>query len=97
MKLIAKIVLAAAAAAVVPALAGEVQAYGRAGGAVGAQRVEQVARYVSPQDLREFDAGYGRAGGPVAHAPARAGKPAEKGGTSVAWYGRAGGPLVFGG
>ncbi len=97
MKLIAKIVLAAAAAVVVPALAGEVQSYGRAGGAVGAERVQHVASYVSPRDLREFDAGYGRAGGAVANAPVRTGTPAEKGSASVAWYGRAGGPLAFGG
>ncbi len=96
MKLIAKIVLAAAAAVVVPALAGEVQSYGRAGGAVGAERVQHVASYVSPRDLREFDAGYGRAGGAVANASARTGTP-EKGSASVAWYGRAGGPLAFGG
>ena len=62
MKSTARIALAAAAALMVPALAGMVQAYARADGAAGAGRVEQVASYVSPQDLREFDAGYGRTG-----------------------------------
>jgi hypothetical protein len=66
MKALGKITLVAVAAAMIaPALAG-VHPYGRAGGAVDAQRVEQTASYVSPRDLREFDAGDGRAGGPVA-------------------------------
>jgi hypothetical protein len=98
MKALGKLSLVAVAAAlVVPALAGEVHLYGRAGGAVGAERVEQVASYVSPQDLREFDAGFGRAGGPVAKAPARAGTPDRKVAVAAAWFGRAGGPLAFGG
>src|SRR5262245_1026198 len=97
MRTTARIALAAAVAAmVVPALAADVQSYGRAGGPVGAQRVEQLARYVSPKDLREFDAGYGRAGGPVATMR----KPAPAPKTDVAavsWFGRAGAPLPFGG
>ena len=72
MKAVGKIALVAVVAAmvvpalVVPALAAEFHSFGRAGGVVGAERVEQIASYVSPQDLREFDAGYGRAGGAAA-------------------------------
>ena len=98
MKAVGKIALVAVAAAlVVPALAGEVHSYGRAGGAVGAERVEQVASYVSPQDLREFDAGYGRAGGSAATAPVQSATPQRKVDVAAAWFGRAGGPLPFGG
>jgi hypothetical protein len=74
MKAAGKMILVAVAAAlVVPALAAEVQSYERAGG----DRVEQIASYVNPQDLREFDSGYGRAGGPVAWAPADSRTPAH--------------------
>jgi hypothetical protein len=98
MKALGTFTLAAAAAAIViPAMAAEVTSYGRAGGAVGAQRIEQLASYVSPRDLREFDAGYGRAGGPVASAQARTAKPAAKVDVAVDWYGRAGRPQPFGG
>jgi hypothetical protein len=98
MKAAGKMVLAAVAAAlVVPALAAEVQSYGRAAGAVGTDRVEQIASYVNPQDLREFDSGYGRAGGPVAKAPVRTRTPDRKADTAVAWFGRAGGALPFSG
>ncbi len=97
MKAVRRIVLAAVTAAlVVPALAGEIRWYGRAGGAVGAERVEQVASYVSPEDLRDFDAGYGRAGGASAAAPVRA-TPERKVDVAAAWFGRAGGPLPFSG
>jgi len=98
MKAFGKFALAAAAAAiVVPAMAGEVSYYRRAGGAVGAERIGQLASYVSPRDLREFDAGYGRAGGPVAAAQVRTAKPAGKVDVAVDWYGRAGRPQSFGG
>jgi hypothetical protein len=97
MKAVGRILLAAVAAAlVVPALAGEFHTYGRAGGAVGAERVEQIASYVSPQDLREFDSGYGRAGGSAATAPVRA-TPERKVDVAAASFGRAGGPLPFSG
>ena len=56
MKNIGKLALAAVAAALfVPALLGGIPVYGRAGGLVGAERVERIASYVSPQDLKEFD------------------------------------------
>ncbi len=98
MKAFGMLALAAAAAAlVIPAMAGEITSYGRAGGAVGAERIEQVASYVSPRDLSEFDAGHGRAGGPVAAAQVRTVKPTGKVNVAVDWYGRAGGPLPFGG
>lgn len=98
MKAVERIALAAVAAAlVVPALAAGVPSYGRAGGAVGAGRVEQVASYVSPRDLREFDTGYGRAGGAVARAPVRAATPDREIDVAAAWFGRAGGPLPFSG
>jgi len=98
MKAAGRMVLAAVAAAlVVPALALEVQSYGRAGGAVGGDRVEKIASYVNPQDLREFDSGYGRAGGPVAKASVRTGASDRKVATAVAWFGRADGALPFSG
>ena len=97
MTAVGRIMLAAVAvAAVVPALAGEIYWYGRAGGAVSAERAEQVASYVSPQDLREFDAGYGRAGDSAATAPVRA-TSERKVDVAAAWFGRAGGPLPFSG
>lgn len=92
MKAVGKIALVAVAAAmVVPA------SFGRAGGVVGAERVEQIASYVSPQDLREFDAGYGRAGGPAAAAPPRPATPDRKVDVAVVWFGPTGAPLPIGG
>lgn len=97
MRTFAKLTLAAAVAAfVIPAMAAEVTSYGGAGGAVGAERIGQLASYISPRDLREFDAGYGRAGGPVATAQTRTAQPASKVDVAIDWYGRAGRPLRFG-
>lgn len=80
MQAFARIAIAAAAAAVfIPAVAGEIQFYGRAGGPVGAERVARIASYVSPRDLREFDSGDGRAGGPVAAAPVSYGRVGSPG------------------
>jgi hypothetical protein len=101
MKAVGKIARVAVVAAmvvpalVVPGLAAELHSFGRAGGVVGAERVERIASYVSPQDLREFDAGYGRAGGAAASAPARPAKPDRKVDVAVVWFGRAGTPLPF--
>lgn len=79
MRAVGKVSLVVVAAAmVIPALAGEIHSFGRAGGAAGADKVEQVASYVSPQDLKEFDAGYGRAGGAAARAPAQPAAPDRK-------------------
>ena len=79
MKNIGKLTLAAVAAAlIVPALLGALPVYGRAGGLVGAARIEHLASYVSPQDLKEFDSGSSRAGGALGKAPAPAQEPGGK-------------------
>lgn len=97
MKAVGKIALVAVAAAVVvPGLAAEFHSFGRAGGVVGVERVERIASNVSPQDLREFDAGYGRAGGPAASAAGRPATPDRKVDVAVVWFGR-GAPLPVGG
>ena len=60
-------------------MAGEIHFYGRAAARSGAERIARIASYVSPQDFREFDSGYDRAGGAAASAAA----PAE-----LKWTGR---------
>ena len=97
MNLFNKIAFAAVAAAIVaPAAAGELTFHGRAGGTVGAERIQQVAQTAGPAPTAQFDAGYGRAGGPVT-AQARPVKEASKVQAATQWFGRAGGPLPFGG
>jgi hypothetical protein len=91
----AKIALAVTAASLVPTVLASEVGYGRAGGVVGAQRIEQIASYVSPRDLREFDTGDGRAGAAAALGPARATPPARKVEVAATWYGRDGGRLPF--
>jgi hypothetical protein len=97
MKAFANIALAAVAAVVlVPAHAAEVNFYGRAGGTVGAERIQQIARTASPTRAAEFDPGYGRAGGAVVTAQAKEVKSTPVA-VATEWYGRAGRPLPFGG
>ena len=94
MKNVEKLGLVAIAAALLaPVLAGAVPEYGRTGRAVGAAGIERIASYVSPQDLKEFDSGNGRAGSAVGKAPEQTQKPARKVDVAAAWFGPAGGQI----
>jgi hypothetical protein len=86
MKPVGKIALAIFVVALVGAvLGGEMPLHDRADRAAAAGRTEQIASQVSPRDLREFDSGDGRAGGPVASAPVRAAEPAGRVAAGSAW------------
>ena len=105
MKVFAKLALAAAAAAIViPAGAadGAATVYGRAGGTVADQRIQQIANSSTRDSVAasEFDTGLGRAGGPAAFVVAKSvttDATREQTVAAVSWYGRAGRPLPFGG
>ncbi|HZR04096.1 MAG TPA: hypothetical protein VFA81_13100, partial [Burkholderiales bacterium] len=95
-------VLALASALTIPAIAADrsLPAYGRAGGTVGTDRVQEVGgksetRYAAADAA--FDVGYGRSGGPAQLAVAKAQPATREGGRTVTWYGRAGYPLYAGG
>lgn len=86
------IIAGAAAAAEAPVV------YGRAGMAVGAERIAQIGRTANLPSTRDFSKWHGNAGGPVgadaieqiAKAPST---PVPAGIDFAGWYGRAGGPV----
>jgi hypothetical protein len=101
MQVVAKFAFAALAAALVlPASAAE---YGRAGGTVGAERIQQIAQRTqraSHSTQVTFQQGPGRAGGAAVYAILNTTPASKVAGNNVQvaqWYGRAGGPLPFGG
>jgi hypothetical protein len=97
MNAFSKIAFAAVAAAIVVPASAEPTIYGRAGGPVGAERIQQVAQADGPAPTAEFDAGYGRGGGAVVTAQAKPVKSATSVEVTAHWFGRNGGPLPFGG
>jgi hypothetical protein len=72
--------------------------YGRAGMAVGAERVSQIARTPTTPSIRDFSKWHGQAGGPVGadaiqHVLNAPNTVLSKDTDFSQWYGRAGGPV----
>jgi hypothetical protein len=95
--------IAAVALSSVAASAADQQVYGRAGGTVGAGRIEQLSAVKQSTDSQTVDLTkwYGRAGGPIGAdrvAGVNKSKTYAAGqGKAPVVYGRAGVPLPFGG
>ena len=95
MKNVQKLMLVAIVGALAgPALAGAVPQSDHARAVAGVLQSERVASYVDPRNLKEYDSGYGRAGGALGQAPERTHKPPRKTDVAMA-VGSAGRPGLF--